>query len=125
MPRRWSVLKGALLMLVGTGGLTATHATTENQASVVRSACDVRSRSELVAVLVCRADLEEAALVEAGKAACGVRSPCNAWMWDDASKAPVKAPARDADIPKATAAAAIGVWANDTRTFVRVRRAKR
>jgi hypothetical protein len=124
MPRRWSALAGTLAVLVGSAGLIAADASAEQQAAAPRSACEVRSRSEAVAVLICRADLEEAALVAAGKAACGTRVPCNAWMWDDASKAPEKAPARDADMPKATAAAAVGIWANDTKVFVRVRRAK-
>jgi hypothetical protein len=124
MLRAWSARAGTLAVLVGSVGLMPADASAAQQAATSRSACEVRSRSEAIAVLVCQPDLEEAALVAAGKSACGTRVPCNAWMWDDASKAPEKAPVRDADIPKTTAAAAIGIWANDTKVFVRVRRAK-
>jgi hypothetical protein len=87
--------------------------------------CSVRSQSEAVAVVVCPPGLKEAALGEAGKRACGSRVVCNAWIWDDGSKAPRVAPASDAEIQKAVAASAVAVWANDTQSLLLIRPARR
>lgn len=122
MLRNFPALAGALVVLIGATAGDAPNAFAAQEKTP--AACEVRSRSEALAVLVCQPRLDEAALVAAGKSACGTRVQCNAWMWDDASKAPAKAPARDADMQKAVAAAAIGIWANDRQVFVRVRPAK-
>jgi hypothetical protein len=120
--RSFPALAGALVVLIGTIAGRAPIAFAAQEKTP--SACQVRSRSEALAVLVCQPKLDEAALVTAGKSACGTRVQCNAWMWDDASKAPAKAPARDAAMPKDAAAAAIGIWTNDAQAFVRIRPAR-
>jgi hypothetical protein len=47
---------------------------------------------------------------------------CNAWIWDDPTKAPVKAPATDSDMPKGQAAAAVAIWVNDSNSLISLQR---
>ena len=87
-------------------------------------ACTVKSRSERVVVVVCPKGQNQDQLRAAGTAACkGNTGGCNAWIWDDASKAPTKAPAVDADMPKATAGSARAVWLNDSQSLMELRKA--
>lgn len=126
MLRTFSGLALALVLLVGTvSGQVSTASALQGESSGSKPGCEVTSRSKALVVLVCRANLDDASLVKAGKEACGARMPCNAWIWDDAAKAPEKAPAKDADMPKEAARAAIGIWANDEQVLVRLRPARR
>ena len=120
----WSALAGVLVLAATAVALPVSTSPAVQARDAVPSPCEVRASSEAVSILVCKPGLDDAALVSAGRLACGSRVPCNAWIWDDASKAPKKAPEKDADLPKTTAAAALGIWTNDTKVFIRVRRAR-
>lgn len=84
--------------------------------------CTVRSQSEAVVVMTCEPRSDQALWRTAAAKACGQRLYCNVWIWDDVSKAPRKAPASDADLPKHVAAQAAAIWAHDTESFVSLRR---
>lgn len=84
-------------------------------------ACAVRDRSDTVVVMVCPQDLRADQWREAAERACGIRRMCNVWIWDNAGKAPDKAPAADSDMPRSTAAAAVAVWAHDSRSLLQIR----
>jgi len=86
-----------------------------------KAGCNVSSRNETVVVLVCPKGLQPEAWRDASVASCQDRPRCNVWIWDDAAKAPAKAPATDADMPKANAVAARAIWTHDTQNMILVR----
>lgn len=87
------------------------------------SSCKVRSRSEAVVVMVCTGGFDAPAVQAAAAEACGSRQACNVWIWDAESRAPVQAPKSDAELDKSKAAQAIAVWANDSKSLMRIRSA--
>lgn len=93
------------------------------QAMTTESPCKVTSRSATVVVMVCAPKMEQQALRSSGRSACGTLVDCNVWIWDDAAKAPAKAPARDADMPKDRAATAIAIWVQDSQSLITLKRA--
>ena len=84
--------------------------------------CAARTGTGSVVVLVCPPGLEERAWREAGQKACATSGQCNAWIWDNPSKAPQQVPKTDAEITKAQAADAVAVWINDTQHLMLLRR---
>jgi len=86
--------------------------------------CDVKSRSESVAVVLCPASVTPKAMRDAGVAACRGLKPCNAWIWDDAAKAPAKAPANEADLSKDAVLGARAVWMNDSQNLMMMQKVK-
>ena len=73
-------------------------------------------------VVVCPPGLEREVWHQVGKETCGSLARCNVWIWDDANKAPEKAPENDADLTKAQVKNAVAVWANDTGQMIILRR---
>lgn len=96
-------------------GLTAVSANAD---------CSTKDRSEQVAVVLCSANTSQDALKAAGVAACKGKQVCNAWIWEDASKLPAKAPALDKDLPKSASGAARAVWINDSEHLMELRKAR-
>ena len=96
-------------------GCVATHAA---------EVCAVTTRSDAVAVLVCAPTASQQQWRDAGTAACKGRTSCNAWIWNDASKAPVIAPLKDTDLPKAQSGAASAIWVADTAQLIVLRKTK-
>lgn len=93
--------------------------------SAAAGSCSVKSRSERVVIVVCPRGATQDVLRAAGVAACqGYTGSCNAWIWDDADKAPDKAPAVDADLPKATAGSARAVWLHDVQGLMEMRKTR-
>jgi hypothetical protein len=86
------------------------------------NACSVQARGNSVIVVVCARGLDMHAWREAGEQACGSLAPCNAWIWDDAKKAPLNAPKTDAELTKEQAADAVAIWMNDSGRMVLIRR---
>jgi hypothetical protein len=115
------LVKTQLLALAGAALLAQAPAAQ----AAPEAACAVKSRSERVVVMVCPASATPAVMKAAGQAACKDKTGgCNAWIWDDASKAPMKAPAIDTDMPKTTTGAARAVWLNDSQSLMEVRKAR-
>lgn len=103
--------------------LTMLHSVPAAAQTAAPAGCQVKDRSDRVAVVVCAPGTTQAALQAAGADACkGRTSGCNAWIWEDASKAPTKAPAVDTDLPKATAGAARAVWIGDSQSLMELRK---
>ncbi|WP_146159988.1 hypothetical protein [Nitrosospira sp. Nsp5] len=84
--------------------------------------CTVKDRTEALVILVCAPNLDQETWQNAARAVCGSALMCNAWIWEDPAKAPVKAPATDSDIPKDQAAAAVAIWVHDSKSLISLRR---
>lgn len=108
-----SVLLSATLLA---GGVAA-----EPQAAG-KSQCSLRGSSDLLKVVVCPPGLDEEALRIAGEQACGLAVLCNAWIWDDAAKAPTEVPEGQSELDPKNAQSAIAVWFNDRKGLLMVRR---
>jgi len=93
-------------------------------AAAADGACTVMNRSNAVVVVVCPTNTSQDALRTAGLSACKGSTTCNAWIWDDAAKAPVKAPATDQDLPKAAAGTARAVWIQDAQQLMELRKVR-
>lgn len=87
-------------------------------------ACRTVATSNAIAVVVCPASADSSALRQAGITACDGKTPCNAWIWDDAAKAPTSAPLKDSDLPKEQAGSARAIWVADANELIVVRRAR-
>ena len=87
-------------------------------------ACKVVSTSTSVAIVLCARTAVNADWREAGALACKDKQACNAWIWDDESKAPKTAPAKDTDIPKSQTGAARAVWVSPGDQLILVNKAK-
>jgi hypothetical protein len=86
--------------------------------------CATRSQSQALAIVICTSGASQPQWRDAGTAACKDKSQCNAWIWDDASKAPQAAPATDSDIPKAQVGDALAIWASDVKQLIVLRKTK-
>lgn len=82
--------------------------------------CEVLDASDVIRVLVCAGPLDQATLVQAGRAACGDVLPCGAWIWADAADAPVTAPANHDGLTQAQVTSARGVWVAETQQFITI-----
>ncbi len=103
-------LVASLLSLIGAAGAHAS--------------CSTKDSSEQLALVLCSASTDQAALKAAGMAACKGKQVCNAWIWDDASKLPPKAPATDKELPKSATGAARAIWINDSQSLIELRKAR-
>jgi hypothetical protein len=118
---RMPLLQAALLPLAA----AALMAIQPTALAATEAACKVKSRSDRVVVMVCPPSATAAVMKAAGEAACkGKTGGCNAWIWDDAAKAPPKAPAIDTDMPKTTTGNARAVWLHDSQNLMEVRKAR-
>ena len=87
-------------------------------------ACKVVSTSESVAIVLCARTAVTADWRETGALACKDKKACNAWIWDDESKTPKTAPAKDTDIPKSQTGAARAIWVTPADQLILVNKAK-
>ena len=88
------------------------------------SDCVVKSRSEGVVLMHCKANRDDKVLVDAAKAACTPGKACNVWIWEDLSKVPSTAPKTDAELPKSATGAAVAVWINDAGNLMKLKKVK-
>lgn len=87
-------------------------------------ACKVVSTSASVAIVLCAPTAISVDWREAGALACRDKQACNAWIWDDESKTPKTAPAKDTDIPKSQTGAARAIWVTPGDQLILVNKAK-
>lgn len=87
-------------------------------------ACKVVSTSDSVAVVLCARSAGNDEWRSAGALACKDKKSCNAWIWDDESKAPKTAPAKDTDMPKSQTGAARAIWVSPGDQLIIVNKAK-
>jgi hypothetical protein len=86
--------------------------------------CVVKSRSEGVVLMHCKANLGDKVWVEAAKAACTPGKLCNVWIWEDLGKIPATAPKTDAELPKSATGSAVAVWINDAGNLMTLKKVK-
>jgi hypothetical protein len=86
--------------------------------------CKLVSSSATVAIVVCNPAAKQTDWRAAGAQACADKPSCNAWIWDDASKAPTVAPLRDTDMPKSQTGAARAIWVKPGDQLVEIGRAR-
>jgi hypothetical protein len=93
----------------------------QTAAATASAECRVKSRSDAVVVMVCPPAASDARWQADAANACREKKFCNVWIWNDADKAPTKAPASDAEMPKEAAKRAVAIWANDSNSLMKVR----
>jgi hypothetical protein len=93
-------------------------------ASAADGPCSVKNRGAAVVVMVCPAKLPPEALRAAGIQGCKGRKVCNAWIWDDAAKAPAKSVDTDQDLPKSATGSARAVWISEGEQLMELQRAR-
>jgi len=86
--------------------------------------CEARGTNGMVTLVLCPAGLDEAALVVAGKAACGDRKPCGAWIWDDVANVPTETPERHDLLPKDSVTSALAIWVNEKDQLVKIQKSQ-
>ncbi|TDX23374.1 hypothetical protein [Rhodovulum visakhapatnamense] len=86
--------------------------------------CAVLDSSRIISVVVCDGPRDEATFAEAGRAACGARRPCGAWIWPSRDVAPATAPANHDGLTQAEVVSSQGVWVAERELFVRIERAE-
>ena len=101
------------------GGMTVATAST----IAAPAQCESKDSSAELALVLCDKGTGQAALKAAGQAACKGKTVCNAWIWEDASKMPAKAPASGKDLPKTATGAARAVWIQDSQSLIELRKA--
>lgn len=120
-----NLLAAARVALIGFGLCCLAGSLQAAPAANDAGACSVKSRSDRVVILVCPPGASQEVLRSAGVAACqGHTAGCNAWIWDNPTKAPMKAPAIDTDMPKSTTGSARAVWLNESQSLMEVRKAR-
>lgn len=93
-------------------------------AGAAHAGCSTKDSSEQVALVLCSANTDLAGLKAAGAAACKDKLVCNAWIWEDASKLPAKAPATDKELPKSASGSARAIWISDSQNLIQLRKAR-
>lgn len=88
------------------------------------SQCTAKGSNGMVTLVLCPEGLDNAALRDAGIAACEGRKPCGAWIWDDAQAMPRTAPDSHEKLTKAEIGSAIAVWVNDADQLILLSEAK-
>ena len=88
------------------------------------SDCTVKSRSNAVVLMHCKAHLDDKVWAAAAKSACEPGKACNVWIWEDLSKIPEKAPKIDTDLPKSATGAAVAVWINDSANLIKLKKVR-
>jgi hypothetical protein len=79
----------------------------------------------MVAVVICPPGLKQSDWRDAGVEACGTRKPCGAWIWDDAEKAPDKAPPAHDKLAKDQITSAVAIWINEQSKLITLTSEKR
>ncbi len=93
-----------------------------SQAKKQAGECTIKARSDAVVIMVCPVRSTADTWRVAGEAACESKQLCNAWVWDNNAKAPDKAPATDAELPKSSSSAAVAIWVNDSKSLVKLKK---
>ena len=77
------------------------------------SKCEIMASGGFTVVVVCPKGLSDRDLSNAGLLACSRSGPCNAWIWDDAKKAPAAPPSFTNPMTDAQADSSVAVWINN------------
>jgi hypothetical protein len=94
------------------------------QVEASEASCSVLSKSDTVAIVICGKSTDKEVWRDAGLKACEGKTLCNAWIWDDRTKAPKTAPKTDADMSKSEASSARAIWIHDDQKLVLIRQVR-
>lgn len=83
-------------------------------------ACTEKGTNGMVTMLLCPEGLDEADLAAEGRAVCGARKPCGAWIWTDAAMIPANAPDSHDKLPKEAVRNAVAIWVNEAEQLISV-----
>lgn len=84
--------------------------------------CRVTSESNWIRLIYCPEGLEDAVYAMAGRAACGNKIACGAWIWTDVSDMPEAAPENHDGLNEAQVTSAVGVWDAENEQLIRITR---
>jgi hypothetical protein len=93
-------------------------------AAAAEDDCTVKSRSNAVVLMHCKAQLDDKVWADAAKAACEPGKACNVWIWEDRGMIPLTAPETDTDLPKSATRAAVAVWINDSANLMKLKKVR-
>ena len=79
--------------------------------------CENRGRVALAAIVICPPGLSDRDLELAGQTACPGSRLCNAWIWDDPTRAPRRPPDFANPMTDAQVNSAVAVWVSRTHTL--------
>lgn len=101
------IKRNGLLMLALSVGLTSTVLAED------WTACEAKGTNGMVTVVLCPPGLDDEAWQQAGRAACGERKPCGAWIWDDVETLPGDIPDSHDKLAPEDVRNARAVWMNE------------
>lgn len=84
------------------------------------SSCALKGESDDIRLVLCDPGLDQATLVEAGKAACGTHLPCGTWIWTDAANVPDVAPEAHDGLTPQQVTSAQGVWVAEMESLITI-----
>lgn len=87
--------------------------------------CEDKGTNGMVTLLLCPEGLSQEEFAQEGRAACGGRKPCGAWIWVDLAAVPAEAPDSHDKLPQAAVASAVAIWVNETQQLVVLERAQK
>lgn len=117
MPSRYrSMLAATLLATLGPVPVSAQDAET---------LCEERGASAVIHLALCREAASDEALIAEGQRICGDDLPCGVWFWLDAADIPAEAPENHDGLTQAQVTSAMGVFAAEQETFIRIERETR
>lgn len=90
----------------------------DSQGSSDNLQCEMRGENGMVMLLLCPAGLSEEALANEGKAACGERMPCGAWIWTNEAMVPMVAPDSHDKLSASAVQSARAIWVNEDRQLI-------
>lgn len=98
--------------------LGAVLAASASPALAQDNTCEAKGTNGMVTLVLCPPGLDQDAWKAAGEAACGLRKPCGAWIWDEATKVPVFVPDRHDKLPKEAVQSAKAIWVNEQQSLM-------
>ncbi|MEX0339050.1 MAG: hypothetical protein AB3N11_08435 [Arenibacterium sp.] len=80
--------------------------------------CEPKGTNGMVTLVLCPPGLDQEAWKAAGEAACGLRRPCGAWIWDERTNVPVVVPDSHDKLPKEAVRTAKAIWVNEQKSLM-------
>ncbi len=75
--------------------------------------CTHEGTNGMVTMLLCPENMTVEDYAEEGRAACGERKPCGAWIWTDMGLVPEEAPDSHDKLPKESIQGSKAIWMNE------------
>ena len=98
--------------------LSAVLAATASPAFAQVNTCEAKGTNGMVTLVLCPPGLDQEAWKAAGETACGLRKPCGAWIWDEATNVPVFVPDSHDKLPAEAVQSAKAIWINEQQSLM-------